>query len=353
MCWVLAVLVASADAAMAGGVGAAGARALTPALLPAVWVSEVMLQQTQVATVIDYYNRWMQVTAPYRALCPRCPFWRPRPLPAADPQQQSVALLIPDLFPSLCSAEVADAAGPGAGVPGGERCWGRCSPCPCGSLSNTTPCLLEQEVNELWAGLGYYSRGKRLQEAARKVPWCWGVGGISKALRGPWVVPAHLCPASLGLCAAGTSSRGQDPGLPWAECAHPSCSPDFGFPSPRWCPSWLAGCPGRLRTCRSCCQEWADTRREPLHPSRMGRWELASVDTSLSATQPHSRQGPAAGSHKPGAPQGCAWLGLRSVLQSISPTARLGLRVGLCVSPLPWEQPSSLQHWEHRHLPAW
>uniref|UniRef100_A0A8B9F2Z4 Adenine DNA glycosylase n=1 Tax=Amazona collaria TaxID=241587 RepID=A0A8B9F2Z4_9PSIT len=51
----------------------------------AVWVSEVMLQQTQVATVIDYYNRWMQ------------------------------------------------------------------------------------EVNELWAGLGYYSRGKRLQEAARKV----------------------------------------------------------------------------------------------------------------------------------------------------------------------------------------
>uniref|UniRef100_M3XKP7 Adenine DNA glycosylase n=1 Tax=Latimeria chalumnae TaxID=7897 RepID=M3XKP7_LATCH len=27
----------------------------------AVWVSEVMLQQTQVATVIDYYNKWMKV----------------------------------------------------------------------------------------------------------------------------------------------------------------------------------------------------------------------------------------------------------------------------------------------------
>lgn len=26
-----------------------------------VWVSEIMLQQTQVATVIDYYNRWMKV----------------------------------------------------------------------------------------------------------------------------------------------------------------------------------------------------------------------------------------------------------------------------------------------------
>lgn len=27
---------------------------------PPVWVSEVMLQQTQVATVINYYTRWMQ-----------------------------------------------------------------------------------------------------------------------------------------------------------------------------------------------------------------------------------------------------------------------------------------------------
>ncbi len=25
-----------------------------------VWVSEIMLQQTQVSTVIDYYNRWMK-----------------------------------------------------------------------------------------------------------------------------------------------------------------------------------------------------------------------------------------------------------------------------------------------------
>lgn len=26
-----------------------------------VWVSEVMLQQTQVATVVNYYNKWMKV----------------------------------------------------------------------------------------------------------------------------------------------------------------------------------------------------------------------------------------------------------------------------------------------------
>ncbi|XP_074077673.1 adenine DNA glycosylase isoform X2 [Macrotis lagotis] len=64
-----------------------------------VWVSEIMLQQTQVATVLGYYNRWMQK-------------W---------PALQDLA---------------------GASL---------------------------EEVNELWAGLGYYSRGRRLQEGARKV----------------------------------------------------------------------------------------------------------------------------------------------------------------------------------------
>ncbi|XP_077005973.1 adenine DNA glycosylase isoform X2 [Tamandua tetradactyla] len=65
----------------------------------AVWVSEVMLQQTQVATVIDYYTRWMEK-------------W---------PTLQDLA-----------SASL-------------------------------------EEVNQLWAGLGYYSRGRRLQEGAQKV----------------------------------------------------------------------------------------------------------------------------------------------------------------------------------------
>ncbi|XP_030679649.1 adenine DNA glycosylase isoform X7 [Nomascus leucogenys] len=64
----------------------------------AVWVSEVMLQQTQVATVINYYTGWMQK-------------W---------PTLQDLA-----------SASL-------------------------------------EEVNQLWAGLGYYSRGRRLQEGARK-----------------------------------------------------------------------------------------------------------------------------------------------------------------------------------------
>lgn len=65
----------------------------------AVWVSEVMLQQTQVATVCEYYKRWMEK-------------W-----PTVE-----------DL--SRASLE---------------------------------------EVNEMWSGLGYYSRAKRLHEGAKKV----------------------------------------------------------------------------------------------------------------------------------------------------------------------------------------
>ena len=65
----------------------------------AVWVSEVMLQQTQVATVCDYYKRWM------------------------------------DKWPTV---------------------------------EHLSQASLE-EVNEMWSGLGYYSRAKRLQEGAKKV----------------------------------------------------------------------------------------------------------------------------------------------------------------------------------------
>ncbi|XP_041913639.1 adenine DNA glycosylase [Alosa sapidissima] len=65
----------------------------------AVWVSEIMLQQTQVATVIDYYNKWMKK-------------W-----PTVE---------------KLAEATL-------------------------------------EEVNQMWAGLGYYSRGRRLHEGSQKV----------------------------------------------------------------------------------------------------------------------------------------------------------------------------------------
>eukprot|EP00049_Salpingoeca_infusionum_P007804 m.126331 g.126331 ORF g.126331 m.126331 type:complete len:165 (-) comp13831_c0_seq1:1844-2338(-) len=65
----------------------------------AVWVSEIMCQQTQVATVIDYYTRWMTK------------------------------------WPTVAA------------------------------LSQAT----EDEVQQMWAGLGYYSRGQRLLKAAKHV----------------------------------------------------------------------------------------------------------------------------------------------------------------------------------------
>ncbi|CAL9696346.1 unnamed protein product [Knipowitschia caucasica] len=65
----------------------------------AVWVSEIMLQQTQVVTVIDYYNKWIK----------RWP-----------------------------------------------------------TVKDLAAATLE-EVNQMWAGLGYYSRGRRLHEGAQKV----------------------------------------------------------------------------------------------------------------------------------------------------------------------------------------
>ncbi|KAI8849781.1 DNA glycosylase [Chytridium lagenaria] len=64
-----------------------------------VWVSEIMLQQTQVATVIEYYKKWM--------------------------------LKWPTVF-DLAKAELED-------------------------------------VNQVWSGLGYYSRAKRMLEAAKVI----------------------------------------------------------------------------------------------------------------------------------------------------------------------------------------
>ena len=63
----------------------------------AIWISEIMLQQTQVKTVIPYWERWMQH------------------------------------FPTISSLAIAD----------------------------------EQHVLKLWEGLGYYTRARNLQKAAR------------------------------------------------------------------------------------------------------------------------------------------------------------------------------------------
>lgn len=60
-----------------------------------------MLQQTQVATVIDYYNRWMQVTVPH-AVPPNLLLRRLYFLPVADSHLQHLAVLILNLSLPSC-----------------------------------------------------------------------------------------------------------------------------------------------------------------------------------------------------------------------------------------------------------
>ncbi|KAF8662369.1 hypothetical protein AX16_001174 [Volvariella volvacea WC 439] len=85
-----------------------------------VWVSEVMLQQTQVATVIPYYNRWMEKYTPIS--------W--------------FSLLEQLIFKTGFQ------------------------PYRPYSLTQATASI--EEVNAVWKGLGYYSRASRLLNGAQK-----------------------------------------------------------------------------------------------------------------------------------------------------------------------------------------
>ena len=84
----------------------------------AVWVSEVMLQQTRVATVVDYFNRWME------------------------------------RWPTVHD------------------------------LARATP----EEVNEAWAGLGYYRRAALLHKGAKEVVEKHG-GSLPRDVKGLLAIP--------------------------------------------------------------------------------------------------------------------------------------------------------------------
>lgn len=88
---------------------------------------------------------------------------------------------------------MANTASTGSSITGGEHCGAECSP----HCSPRVPLILHlvgQEVNELWAGLGYYSRGKRLQEAAKKV-----LKAFPKQSVPPGWLLVHVCSALLEL----------------------------------------------------------------------------------------------------------------------------------------------------------
>lgn len=192
-----------------------------------------------------------------------------------------------------------------------------CSPCPRGSFraqSDSALCLLGQEVNELWAGLGYYSRGKRLQEAARKVLGCWAFG---------WVL-ARVCLASPGLQAAGTRLRGWDPFL-WVTFTRSAQLP------------WLPGLSGGVRAGRPNAQDSrgaAETsaRSGPIH-GRSHRFHLLRAGESSRCP---------AGTHLPSLPPSPApgrvlLLGLASWgLPELC--ARLSWRCGASGNPCSWLQ---------------
>lgn len=118
-----------------------------------VWVSEIMLQQTQVATVIDYYNKWMKVGMI-------------RGVSRVSWSFHSKWTVFVSGVPAL-----AHGAGSGSCYAGGDSVAAKAEGWPTIHLSWLTV-ILAQEVNQMWAGLGYYSRGKRLHEGAQKVCDC-------------------------------------------------------------------------------------------------------------------------------------------------------------------------------------
>lgn len=116
-----------------------------------VWVSEIMLQQTQVATVIDYYNKWMKVCA----------------LSGWSMHVKMWVKLSVSFIPAL-----AHCAGPRFCHSGGDSLIAATEVYHPSNTIFPLKCndsITAQEVNQMWAGLGYYSRGKRLHEGAQKV----------------------------------------------------------------------------------------------------------------------------------------------------------------------------------------
>ncbi|CAL9224945.1 unnamed protein product [Arabidopsis halleri] len=91
-----------------------------------VWVSEIMLQQTRVQTVMDYYKRWMNK-------------W-PTIYDLAQASLEVILLLFFQFWENQLDQEMA------------FFYW-----------------ILANEVNEMWAGLGYYRRARFLLEGAKMV----------------------------------------------------------------------------------------------------------------------------------------------------------------------------------------
>lgn len=89
----------------------------------AVWVSEIMLQQTRVDTVIHYFNRWINK-------------W-PTLVHLSNASLEVRSFSLPYLSPLI------------------------------ENVINILLLFVSQEVNQMWAGLGYYRRARFLLEGAK------------------------------------------------------------------------------------------------------------------------------------------------------------------------------------------
>ena len=98
-----------------------------------VWISEIMLQQTQVATVIPYYNKWME----------RYPFLARLVTPheLTKPRFPTIKDLVSYQRLSLSCQKL---------------------------ILNAQAASDIETVNSLWKGLGYYSRAARLLAGSQK-----------------------------------------------------------------------------------------------------------------------------------------------------------------------------------------
>jgi A/G-specific adenine glycosylase len=111
------------------------------------WVSEIMLQQTRVETVIPYYLKWMQKY----------------PTPAGTRCR-------PPLLPPLVHCRVhlvhLEAVGNFRLLPKASTCMPTRLPvCSHADLAAASP----EDVNASWAGLGYYRRARLLHQGAATV----------------------------------------------------------------------------------------------------------------------------------------------------------------------------------------
>ena len=201
---------------------AADTRLQTVLSLPPVWVSEIMLQQTQVATVLDYYNRWMKVSGTYSVL------------PVHQMHWISCGKLIPPCVTALA------------------HCAGSCSCYARGDNLKAVPVRwwwLKHSINFRWYWL--HRKWTRCGRALAIIP---GERGCTKELK-RFVSEWNICSTNLHLklaitCFYAAVSEQQDVGAQRADGVQ------VYF---RLFPSFRDRCQPLWRVCWNSCLEWDAT----------------------------------------------------------------------------------------------